>query len=114
MNALVLMVIFLMMRTNIALAEASVEAPSWLSWVSDRLPGESIAWMLAFFGLLNGLSEGLGLIDKSLTKYAAETPSQTDDKVAAVLHKIVDGLRKFLVFSQGVINFFTAKAAPKK
>lgn len=107
-----LCMIFCEPQMALATAEAA-EAPSWLEWLLNRIPAETIAWMVGFIGLLNGLSEGLGKLEEAIYKFSQKTETEADDKIAAVLHVVVTALRKFVGFSKGIIDFFAAKPKTK-
>lgn len=105
--------IFVCPEVALAIDEAvPVDPPNWLEWLLNRIPAETIVWMVAFIGLLNGVSEGLGKLEVAITKFSEKTETEADDKIAAVLHVVVTSLKKFVGFAKGVIDFFTAK--PKK
>jgi len=87
--------------------------PSWIEWLLNRIPAETIMWVVAFVGLLNGISEGLGKLEEAITKYSEKTPTEADDKIAAVLHVVVTSLKKFAGFAKMIVDFFTAKAKKK-
>jgi len=94
---------------QIALAMSEAPESNWIELLLNRIPSETIMWMVAFFGLLNGVSEGLAKLDEAITKYSEKTETEADDKIAAVLHVIASGLKKFVGYLKVLIDFFTAK-----
>ena len=113
-----MMIVGVMLCADVCIAETlmAVEepVPGWLNWLVGRIPAESIAWIMAFFGLLNGLSVALEKIDKALTAYADKTKGEGDDRIAAIFHTLTVSLANFLKFTRGFVDFFTAKRSVKK
>lgn len=62
-----------------------------LESIMTKVPAETIAWVIAIFALLNGISIGL-------EKLAALTKSKEDDKWAAYLSKLVGWLKWLIDF----------------
>ena len=70
--------------------------PSWMVDLFGQMPHNVVVWVLAIFALLNGISIGLDKISQL-------TASKADDKITAVLDKVVNALKQ-------VVNLFIAKS----
>ena len=115
MRSIIIFLVMIVLCPEMLLAVeevAPIDPPNWLDWLLNRIPAETIVWMVAFIGLLNGVSEGLGKLELAIKKFSEKTETEADDKIASVLHVVVMSLKKFVGFAKGVIDFFTAK--PKK
>lgn len=93
---ILLMIAGVICYPDIVLAqEISDEIPSWVGRLLERIPAETVAWVMAIFGFLNGISNGL-------EKLVRLTETKKDDKALAYLKKFLGSMQKF-------IDFFTAK-----